>query len=123
MNNFKSDETILLALYAEWISDTPDFRRVNQVNLQMEPEVFLWGLMRLKKVGYIDGVSWQPETANQADKVVVLCRDNISITKEGIERAEELAEIGKKRRAEALKVICGIFRDLGIAAFSGLVLK
>lgn len=121
--DYRSDEKILLALYSEWLSDYPDNKKVNEVNLQLAPEVFLWGLMKLAKTGKISGVSWQPEYASMPGHVTSVSREYISLTEKGVEAAQELAETGKRRAEEAVKIVAGIFRDLGIAAFSGLLMK
>lgn len=120
---YSTDETILLALYSEWLSDHPNNKRVNDVNLQMEPDVYLWGLMKLQKTGKISGVNWKPEYAATPDQVSWLTKDYLSLTDKGVECAQELAEVGKRRTEEALKIIAGIFRDIGIAAFSGMIMQ
>ena len=121
MAKYSADEQVLMALYAEWLSDEPDFRRVNAINLQMDPDKYLWALMKLKKSGYIEGIDWKPEYATVPEQVAVLDTAYMSISAKGVERAAEIVGAGKKRAYEVLSVIGGIFRDLGIAAFSGMI--
>ena len=120
---YSADEKILLALYFEWLKDLPEFARVNPLNLQMEDEKFLWGLMKLKQLDLIDGISWQPKSAAVPEDVSTLSRDGLHLTGKGAERAAEISETGKRRAEEIIRIVSGIFRDLGIAAFSGLILK
>lgn len=119
---YNAEEKILMALYAEYLSDDPNYIRVNEVTLCMKPETFLWGLMKLQRSGKVTGVSWIPDYAEVPAQVSVVTRDWMALTEKGAEQAREITETGKKRAEEALKVIAEIFRDLGIAAFSGLII-
>lgn len=123
MEKYSPDEKILLAMYAEWLKDIPDMDRVNQNTMEMDPLCFLWGLIKLKTMGYIDGVSWQPPEANDPRKVVVLSRDFLMLTKDGVEKAQEIAGTAKEKRSVAFQRVYEIFRDIGVETFSSLIGK
>ena len=118
---YSADEIILMAFYAEWIRDIPDMRSVQPDNLDRDRDVFLWGLIKLSVMGWVQGVSWQPATANMPKKVQSLSMENIMLTREGVLHAQEIAEVGKECRNKIMANLVEIFRDIGSGTFANII--
>ncbi len=90
---------VLYALYAEYQKDVPDMRTVTADSLDLKPPVFIAALLKLQNEGYIQGLVWIPPKEMNANRVQACKRDNVFLTRQGVEYVEELAGIEASEKA------------------------
>lgn len=94
-------EKVLMAMYAEHVSENGDFEQVCGMSLNMPSEEFIWAVMCLSREGLIGNVTWKPERASSA-RGAVLNRTGMYLTREGVQAAEEIMELKNKRHMEKM---------------------
>lgn len=123
MDKYEPKELILLALYAEYCKDCPDFGMVRSGTLDMEERVFRWGIMKLKLEGCVDGINWIPPQCNDPDKVLAMNRKNLCVTVKGMEEAERMLQLKGEKRAMKLQKLACFFGELCMETMKQLILN
>lgn len=97
---------VLFAIYAEYQKDIPDMEKITYRLLEMDSQAFTVALMKLQNEGYIQGVIWTPPDTMSIKKIRALRKDNLFMTRRGVEYVEKQAEIEESMSAtEKMKVL------------------
>ncbi|MCU6736846.1 YjcQ family protein [Diplocloster agilis] len=81
-------QQVLQAIYAEYQKELPNMGEITSKKLQIEEQIFLAALMKLQNEKLIQGVFWSPAETMDIRRVRVLNRDNLFLTKEGVQYME-----------------------------------
>lgn len=81
-------QKVLQAIYAEYQKELPNMGEITSKKLQIEEQIFLAALMKLQNEKLIQGVFWSPAETMDIRRVRVLNRDNLFLTKEGVQYME-----------------------------------
>ena len=104
---------VLFAIYAEYQKDIPDMEKITYRLLEMDSQAFTVALMKLQNEGYIQGVIWTPPDTMSIKKIRALRKDNLFMTRRGVEYVEKQAEIEESMSAtekiKALAKQAGLF--------------
>ena len=112
----------LLALYGEYLQECGDFERVNRATLGWESGTFGWSLYRLQTEGLIGGCVFQPPNPGGAERLWSTNRSGLFLTREGVEKCEELLNVNRgERDAFKLTVLIDFLKDLGAGVIVALL--
>ena len=81
-------QQVLQAIYAEYQKELPNMGEITSKKVQIEEQIFLAALMKLQNEKLIQGVFWSPAETMDIRRVRVLNRDNLFLTKEGVQYME-----------------------------------
>lgn len=81
-------QQVLQAIYAEYQKELPNMGEITSEKLQIEEQIFLSALMKLQNEKLIQGVFWSPAETMDIRRVRVINRDNLFLTKEGVQYME-----------------------------------
>ena len=81
-------QQVLQAIYAEYQKELPNMGEITSKKLQIEEQIFLAAVMKLQNEKLIQGVFWSPAETMDIRRVRVLNRDNLFLTKEGVQYME-----------------------------------
>lgn len=115
-------QTVLFAVYAEYMKDLPDMPSLTFETLGMDWRVFNIAFLKLQNEGLIDGLNTVPPYTRMLPQAVIL--DGVMPTRAGIDYVERKLEIDRMgANQEKLAQLKEKFGKLGWGVLQGVVIN
>lgn len=113
---------ILLALYGEYLQDEGDFGHIRSKEAGCSPKAFAWALMKLQTEGLIAGCVFQPPHAQNAGKLMGVLRNDLHLTREGVETCDRLLGVQRQvQERHKLTILKDLLVEVGASLAAALI--
>lgn len=107
-------DVILMAMYAEHLKDVGDYGNVMPEWLNMDRHAYMWGLMQLRCEELVAGIEWFSPRCEDKERVCMMLRDRLHLTREGWKAAQKFAGTCDMPRPLAAHKVMMWLKDAGL---------